>query len=169
MVTGTGPFTYQWQKNNANISGATSVNLHDARNGFRRQWRVRFAWSSPTRAGSATSNSATLTVDAAPVAPEHHDATSEPDRDRRTDGDVFRGGDRDRAVNYQWQKNNANISGATSSTLHDARNRFRRQWRHVSRDRHQLGRHSDEQFGNLDRNAASGWRRASRRSPPTRR
>ena len=45
---------------------------------------------------------------------------------------------------YQWQKNNSNISGATSSSLHDARNRFRRQWRLVSRGRHQLGRHSDE-------------------------
>jgi hypothetical protein len=52
----------------------------------------------------------------------------QPARIRHQIGDVFRDGDGNGAARYQWQKNNANISGATSST-HTPGNSFRRQWR----------------------------------------
>ena len=67
-ATGTGPFTYQWQKNTANISGATSSSYTTPAtvsddNGA--TFRVVVSNS----AGSATSDSATLTVDPLPWGP----------------------------------------------------------------------------------------------------
>ncbi len=112
MVTGSGPFTYQWQKNNADISGATSATYTipatvSGDNGA--TFRVVVSNS----AGSATSSSATLTVDPAPVGPS---ITTQPANRTVTVGQtanfsVVAGGTS--PLNYQWQKNNANISGAT--------------------------------------------------------
>lgn len=66
-ATGTAPLSYQWQRNGANISGATSAtytlpSATPADNGA--QFRVIVTNS----AGSATSNTATLTVTSAPPA-----------------------------------------------------------------------------------------------------
>ena len=112
-VTGTGPFTYQWQKNSANISGATSSTYTtpatvsgDNGAGF----RVVVTNS----AGSAMSNSATLTVDAAAVGPG---ITTQPASQTVTAGQTatFTVAVTGTApFIFQWQKNNANISGATS-------------------------------------------------------
>ncbi len=114
-VTGTGPFTYQWQKNNANITGATSSTYTtpatvSGDNGA--AFRVVVSNS----AGSATSASATLTVDPAPVAPS---ITTQPSNKTVTAGQtatfsVVAAGTA--PLTYQWQKNNANISGATSAS-----------------------------------------------------
>ena len=49
-----------------------------------------------------------------------HDAASEPDGDGGADGDVHCGGGGTAPLSYQWQKNGANISGATASELYDA-------------------------------------------------
>lgn len=114
-ATGTAPLAYQWQKNNSNISGATSSSYttpatvagDDAA-----QFRVMVTNS----AGSATSNPATLTVTAAPVAPN---ITTQPANQTVTVGQtatfsVVAAGTA--PLTYQWQKNNANVSNATSSS-----------------------------------------------------
>jgi Ig-like domain-containing protein/immunoglobulin I-set domain protein len=114
-VTGTGPFTYQWQKNNANISGATASSYTtpttvSGDNGS--TFRVMVSNAS----GNATSNPATLTVTAAPVAPS---ITTQPANQTVNVGQtatfsVVATGTA--PLTYQWQKNNSNISGATSAS-----------------------------------------------------
>jgi hypothetical protein len=114
-VTGTGPFTYQWQKNNTNISGATSSTYTtpatvSGDNG------AAFRVVVSNAAGSSTSASATLTVDPAPVAPS---ITTQPANQTVTVGQmatfsVVAAGTA--PLTYQWQKNNANVSGATAAS-----------------------------------------------------
>ena len=114
-VSGTVPFTYQWQKNSANIGGATSASYTtpatvSGDNG------ATFRVMATNSAGSAMSNSATLTVSAAPAAPS---ITTQPANQSVTVGQtatfsVVAAGTA--PLTYQWQKNNANISGATSSS-----------------------------------------------------
>ena len=67
-----------------------------------------------------TSNAATLTVNAAAVAPT---ITTQPVNQTVTAGQtatftVVAGGTA--PLSYQWQKNGVNIAGATASELHDA-------------------------------------------------
>ncbi len=107
--------TLQWQKNNADISGATSANyttpttvLGDSG----ATYRVIVSNS----AGTVTSISATLTVTAATVAPT---ITAQPTNQSVTAGQtaifsVTATGNP--ALTYQWQKNNANISGAMNAS-----------------------------------------------------
>jgi hypothetical protein len=114
-VTGTAPFTYQWQKNNANIPGATSASYTtpptvSGDNG------AAFRVVVTNSAGNATSNSATLTVNAAAARPS---ITTQPANQTVTVGQtatfsVVAAGTA--PLSYQWQKNNANISGATSAS-----------------------------------------------------
>ena len=111
-VTGTAPFTYQWEKNNANIIGATSATYStpvtvSGDNGS--TFRVIVTNS----AGNATSDAATLTVIPASVGPS---ITTQPASQTVTVGQtaafsVVASGTA--PLSYQWQKNNANISGAT--------------------------------------------------------
>jgi hypothetical protein len=114
-VTGTAPLTYQWQKNNANISGATSANYTtpatvSGDNG------ATFRVIASNSVGNMTSNAATLTVNAAPVAPS---ISTQPANQTVTVGQtatfsVIAAGTV--PLTYQWQKNNTNIPGATSAT-----------------------------------------------------
>ena len=115
MVTGSGPFTYQWQKNSANISGAASSSYTtpatvSGDNGA--TFRVVVSNS----AGSATSMSATLTVDPAPVGPR---IMTQPANQTVTAGQpatfsVVAAGTA--PLTYKWQRNNANISGAMAAS-----------------------------------------------------
>jgi hypothetical protein len=112
-ATGTAPLTYQWQKNNANISGSmgasyTTPATVSGDNG------ATFRVVVTNSAGSATSISATLTVTATSVGPS---ITTQPANQTVTMGQtatfsVAAAGTS--PLTYQWQKNNANISGATS-------------------------------------------------------
>jgi len=114
-ATGTAPLTYQWQKNNANISGAISASYTtpvtvSGDNG------VTFRVVVTNSAGSATSNSATLTVTASSVGPS---ITTQPANQTVTVGQtatfsVVAAGTA--PLTYQWQKNSANISGAISAS-----------------------------------------------------
>ncbi len=114
-VTGTAPFTYQWQKNNANISGATSSSYTtpatvSGDNG------ATFRVIVTNSAGSATSASATLTVTSAPVGPS---ISTQPVNQTVTVGQtatfsVVAAGTA--PLTYQWQKNNVNIPNATSAS-----------------------------------------------------
>jgi hypothetical protein len=112
MVTGTAPFTYQWQKNNANISGATSSSYTTPATVLGDN-SATFRVVVTNAAGNATSNAATLTVDPAAVRPS---ITTQPANQTVTVGQaatfsVMATGTA--PLSYQWQKASANIPGAT--------------------------------------------------------
>jgi hypothetical protein len=114
-ATGTAPLSYQWKKNGAAISGATSSSYTtpattSSDNG------AQFTVVVSNAAGNVTSNAATLTVNAAPVAPA---ITAQPASQTVTAGQtatfaVVASGTA--PLGYQWQKNGAAISGATSTS-----------------------------------------------------
>jgi len=113
-ATGTAPLTYQWRKNGANISGATAsaytTPTTSTDNG------ALFSIVVSNSAGSATSTSATLTVNVAAVAPS---ITSQPSSQTVTAGQTATfsvAATGTAPLSYQWRKNGANISGATSSS-----------------------------------------------------
>src|SRR5215472_15410856 len=68
VASGTAPLSYQWQKNGANIAGATSASYTTAATTTSDSGST-FVVVVSNSAGTATSNAATLTVNAAPVAP----------------------------------------------------------------------------------------------------
>ena len=112
-ATGTAPLNYQWQKNSLNITSAMSSSYTTPAttpgdNG------ATFDVVITNTAGTITSSSATLTVNAAAVAPT---ITAQPQNQSVNAGQtatfsVTATGTA--PLNYQWQKNSANISGATS-------------------------------------------------------
>jgi hypothetical protein len=114
-ATGTAPLSYQWRKNGTAISGATSSSYTTPAetttdNG------AQFTVVVSNSAGSATSNAAVLTVNPAPVAPS---ITTQPASQTITAGQtasfsVTASGTA--PLSYQWQKNGAAISGATSAS-----------------------------------------------------
>jgi len=114
-ATGTAPLSYQWQKNGAAISGATSSSYTTppettSDNG------AQFAVVVSNSAGTATSNTAVLTVNPAPVAPS---ITTQPSSKTITAGQTATfsvSASGTAPLNYQWQKNSTAISGATSSS-----------------------------------------------------
>jgi len=115
VASGSSPLAYQWQKAGVNISGANSANyttppttLADSGSTF------DVAISDP--AGSITSSSVTLTVNAAGAGPS---ITTEPSNQTVTAGQtatfaVVASGAA--PLTYQWQKNGTNISGATAAS-----------------------------------------------------
>ncbi len=113
---GTTPLRYQWQKDRAVIAGATGATYttpatDSADNGALFQVVVT------NSAGSATSNSATLTVNSTPVAPS---ITQQPANQTLTAGQtatfaVVASGSA--TLTYQWQKGAARITGATSASF----------------------------------------------------
>ncbi len=114
-VSGTSPFTYQWKKNGTSINAATSASyttpvaaLSDSGSTF--SVTVRNA------VGSVTSNAATLTVGAAPVAPT---ITSQPVNTTVSVASTATfsvGASGTAPLSYQWKKNGSNIVGATSAS-----------------------------------------------------
>ncbi len=112
---GTAPFSYQWLKNSVNISGATAASYTTpvtiaGDNG------EKFDVVVSNSAGSVISAMATLTVNAGPVAPT---ITAQPASQSVTLGQtatfsVTAAGTA--PLTYQWQKNSANISGATAAS-----------------------------------------------------
>jgi hypothetical protein len=114
-ATGTAPLNYQWQKNSANISGATAASYTtpattSADNG------ATFDVVVSNSAGNKTSTTATLTVNATAVAPT---ITAQPSNQTVTIGQtatfsVTATGTA--PLTYQWQKNNGDISGATAAS-----------------------------------------------------
>ena len=114
-ATGTAPMTYQWKKNGAAISGATSSSYTTpatttSNNG------AQFTVVVTNSAGSATSTAATLTVNAAAVAPS---ITTQPASQTVTAGQTATfsvAATGTAPMTYQWNKNGTAISGATSSS-----------------------------------------------------
>ena len=114
-ATGSGPLTYQWQKDGTAITGAVSsgyttppVTLAES--------GAKFRVLVSNSAGSVTSNPATLTVDSASVVPS---ITQQPGNQTVTVGNtatftvVAEG---TAPLTYQWQKSGSAIAGATSAT-----------------------------------------------------
>src|SRR5216684_3803306 len=115
VAAGTVPLNYQWQKNGANIAGATSASYTTPATTTSDSGSA-FAVVVSNSTGAVTSASATLTVNPAPVAPA---ITTQPANQTVTAGQaatftVVASGTA--PLSYQWQKNGANIAGATSSS-----------------------------------------------------
>src|ERR1700722_8535152 len=112
VATGTPPLTYQWQRNQVSIAGATSASYTtpvttSADNGT--SFRV-IVTNSVT---SVTSNAATLTVNRGPsIAMQPANQTVSVGQ-TATFTVVGTGAP---PLSYQWQKNQVNIAGATSAT-----------------------------------------------------
>ena len=115
VATGTAPLSYQWQKNGAAISGATSTSYTtpaatSSDNG------AKFIVVVSNAVGSVTSNGATLTVNATATAPT---ISTQPANQTVAVGQmatfsVVATGTA--PLSYQWQKNGTAISGATSAS-----------------------------------------------------
>src|SRR5207245_308279 len=113
-ATGTAPLSYQWQKNGVNIPGATAssyttpvTTTSDSGSTFR-------AVVTNT-AGTATSNAATLNVNAAPVVPT---IATQPANQTVTAGQTATftvAAIGTAPLTYQWKKNSTASSGATLS------------------------------------------------------
>ncbi len=112
-ATGTAPLSYQWQKNGSNIQGANAAayNINSASLSDAGDYQVVVS----NAAGSATSNSAALTVnpDIQPPA-----ITAQPQDLTVTEGQpasfsVSATGTA--PLNYQWQKDGSNIQGANAA------------------------------------------------------
>ncbi len=115
VASGTTPLSYQWQKNGASIAGATSSSYTTPATTTADSGSA-FAVVVSNSAGTVTSNVATLTVNAAAVAPT---ITTQPANQTVTAGQtatfaVVASGTS--PLSYQWQKNGASIAGATSSS-----------------------------------------------------
>ncbi|MBK8724468.1 MAG: M4 family metallopeptidase [Holophagaceae bacterium] len=114
-VSGTAPFTYQWQKNGANIAGASAASYTTPAT-TTGDSGATFRVVVTNSAGSATSNNATLTVSSTATAPT---ITTQPASQTVTAGatatfSVAASGTA--PFTYQWRKNAVNISGATASS-----------------------------------------------------
>jgi hypothetical protein len=116
VATGTAPLTYQWQKNGTAISGATGASYTTPATTTGDSGST-FVVVVSNGAGSVTSTpAATLTVNAAVVAPQ---ITTEPSSQTVTAGQtatfsVVANGTA--PLSYQWQKNGTAISGATGAS-----------------------------------------------------
>jgi Abnormal spindle-like microcephaly-assoc'd, ASPM-SPD-2-Hydin/Immunoglobulin I-set domain len=114
-ASGTAPMTYQWSKNGAAISGATS-STYTTPAETTTDNNAQFTVAASNSAGNATSNAAVLTVTSPAVAPA---ITTQPASQTVIAGKTASftvAATGTAPLTYQWSKNGAAISGATSST-----------------------------------------------------
>jgi hypothetical protein len=114
-ATGTAPLAYQWQKGTTAITGATLASYTTPATATSDSGST-FSVVVSNSAGTITSNAASLTVNAAPVAPS---ITQQPSNQTVTAGQtatfsVTAAGTAPLA--YQWQKGTTAITGATSAS-----------------------------------------------------
>ena len=115
VASGTAPLGYQWRRNGAAISGATSASYTTPAT-TTSDSGAQFAVVVSNSTGSVTSDAATLTVTSAPVAPS---ITTQPANQTVTAGQtatfsVVANGTA--SLSYQWRRNGAAVSGATSAS-----------------------------------------------------
>ncbi len=116
VAAGTTPLSYQWRKGGVNIAGATSSSYTTPATTTADNGALFSVVVSNGTAPNATSNNATLTVNAATVAPS---ITTQPANRTVTAGQtasfsVVASGTT--PLSYQWRKGGVNIAGATSSS-----------------------------------------------------
>src|SRR5258708_3646128 len=114
VAGGTAPLGYQWQKNGANIAGATAASYTTPVTTTADSGST-FGVVLSNTVGTLTSSAATLTVNAAAVAPT---ITTQPTNQTVTAGQtatfaVVAGGAA--PLGYPWQKDGADIAGATAA------------------------------------------------------
>ena len=114
-ASGTAPLSFQWRRNGANLAGATSATL--ALTNVTTNQAGSYSCFVSNIAGSATSATATLTVNPAPIAPT---ITLQPVSQTVAAGTnvsftVAATGTA--PLGFQWRLNGANLPGATSATL----------------------------------------------------
>ena len=117
-ASGTPTPTYQWRKDGTNISGATNGSYTIAN--VATSDAGTYTLVATNSAGSATSNGATLTVNAAPPTTTAPTITTQPTSQTATAGTsvTFTGAaSGNPAPTYQWRKDGSDISGATSSSF----------------------------------------------------
>ncbi len=111
-ATGTAPLTYQWSRNGAPISGATTANL--TLSSVQPSVAGSYTVAVSNTAGAISSSVATLVVNTAPV------IALQPRTQTALAGSVVSfavtaGGGT--SFNYQWRKNGLQIAGATAASL----------------------------------------------------
>src|SRR6266404_2502869 len=114
-TTGSSPLSYQWRKNGTGILGATSSSYTTPATTISDNG-AQFSVVVSNTAGSATSAAATLTVNAATVAPS---ITTQPANQTVTAGQTASfsvAATGTAPLSYQWRKNSVAITGATSSS-----------------------------------------------------
>ncbi len=115
VASGTTPLSYQWRRNGANIPGATSASYTLSPTAVTDSG-AQFDVVVTNSAGSATSATASLTVNPAPVPPS---ITTPPSNvtvvapTAATFSVVAAG---DAPLGYQWRRNGTNIPGATGAS-----------------------------------------------------
>jgi len=111
-ATGTAPLTYQWLRGGSPIGGATSAS-YSLNNAQLTDSGSTFSVTVTNAAGTATSGTALLTVNPAPVT-----ITTQPSGATQFVGETatFSVVATGTSPAYQWRKNGAAISGATSAT-----------------------------------------------------
>jgi len=112
VASGSTPLSYQWQRNQVNISGATSSSYTLSSAAFSDNGAM-FRCVVTNSFGSATSNEATLTVNAPPSITNHPADQTVTQGQPATFGVVASGSP---TLTFQWQRNQINIPGATSSS-----------------------------------------------------
>jgi hypothetical protein len=116
VAAGTAPLSYQWRRNGSIIAGATGSSYVMASTTALSDNGASFDVVVSNAAGNATSSPATLTVNAAPVAPT---ITTQPANVTVTVGSpaLFSVAATGTApLSYQWRRNGSIIAGATGST-----------------------------------------------------
>jgi glucose/arabinose dehydrogenase len=112
VASGNPPLSYQWQRNQQNISGATSSSYTLPSASFADNGAV-FRCIVTNAFGNATSNAATLTVNAPPSITGHPSNQTVTQGQPATFGVTANGST---PLSYQWQRNQSNIPNATSSS-----------------------------------------------------
>src|SRR5262249_46497588 len=112
VATGTAPLSYQWQKNQVNIAGATSTSYTTPATTSADN-NAKFRVIVTNSVSSVTSNAANLIVNTPPsITMQPSDQTV--NAGQMATFTVVAGGSG--PFTYQWLKNSVNISGATSAS-----------------------------------------------------